>query len=174
MQLRAAITQQVANGKKKEKEESASEKAAREALEEQERLAKEKGLQYFDDVIASLPNRSGINYIWVWIGMKLHKLCAWGPFDTFMNIIILLAVALVGVNTYPGMEDDIVVYVLEQCVLWLFISECVFKIWATRAGLGCTSPGRTVRGIGSTLSLSCSACRSFRSRVSLRVSASSV
>jgi hypothetical protein len=73
MQLRAAITQQVANGKKKEKEESASEKAAREALEEQERLAKEKGLQYFDDVIASLPNRSGINYIWVWIGMKLHK-----------------------------------------------------------------------------------------------------
>jgi hypothetical protein len=47
-----------------------------------------------------------------------------------MNIIILLAGALVGVNTYPGMEDDIVVYVLEQCVLWLFISECVFKIWA--------------------------------------------
>jgi voltage-gated sodium channel len=53
-------------------------------------------------------------------------------FQNFITIVILLAGALVGVETYPAMvqKHGTVLHVLDQMVIWIFVAEVVVKMGA--------------------------------------------
>ncbi|GMI03798.1 hypothetical protein TrLO_g11007 [Triparma laevis f. longispina] len=59
-----------------------------------------------------------------------QKICENSHFNNFIIFCIILAGALVGVQTYEGMDNDPVVLALDFIILVFFAAECVFKIFA--------------------------------------------
>ncbi|GMH96535.1 hypothetical protein TrST_g12611 [Triparma strigata] len=59
-----------------------------------------------------------------------QRICENAYFNNFIIFCIVLAGALVGVQTYDGMDDDPVVLALDFVILVFFSAECVFKIFA--------------------------------------------
>jgi voltage-gated sodium channel len=51
-------------------------------------------------------------------------------FHAFMNLVIVLAGALVGIQTYSGMENSIIIKALDSVILVTFVIECAMAICA--------------------------------------------
>jgi len=51
-------------------------------------------------------------------------------FNNFVMVCIIIAGALVGIQTYPGMDDNAMVNLADVIILVVFCMECVFKIFA--------------------------------------------
>jgi len=59
-----------------------------------------------------------------------QRICENEYFNNWIIFCIILAGALVGVQTYEGMDEDPAVLALDMIILVFFAAECVFKIFA--------------------------------------------
>lgn len=60
----------------------------------------------------------------------IGRFVASGLFQNTILLLILLAAALVGIETYPAMEEryGTILHLLDKIVLWLFVVEAVLKM----------------------------------------------
>jgi len=64
------------------------------------------------------------------IAKKCHWFCNLAVFVNFITFIIIVAGLLVGIGTYPGMETNTALTVLDQIILAIFTFEVAIKIIA--------------------------------------------
>ena len=74
-----------------------------------------------------------------------QRICENEYFNNWIIFCIILAGALVGVQTYEGMDKDPVVMALDMIILVFFAAECVFKIFAEGVAIWRFWLGKEVR-----------------------------
>jgi hypothetical protein len=66
----------------------------------------------------------------IWSCLQVRALVCSRRFNAFMNLVIIIAGILVGISTYPGMEDDPNLILFDKVILVTFTIEVLLKIIA--------------------------------------------
>lgn len=57
-----------------------------------------------------------------------NKIVLSGPFNNYILVCIIIAGILVGVQTYPGMDTDVIILYMDLIILYSFATEVILKI----------------------------------------------
>jgi voltage-gated sodium channel len=84
--------------------------------------------QTVDEYYEQLYPSNAIVKYWIKFGGALRQITESNSFIFFMNLVILLAGTLVGLQTYESLSENELINKLDACVVFMFIAECIMKI----------------------------------------------
>ena len=83
-----------------------------------------------DEYYANLAPRSGLVGGYISFGGTCRQITNNAWFWLIMNVAIMLAGVLVGLQTYPSLETNSILLSLNSLILGIFIVECFLKVFS--------------------------------------------